>query len=196
MGPPRSTYIPEAQARANVGSPNQLRFWNELLPTLGTTDRAAAESALASITRASNPPRPGLTGTGPQGIGTAFRDRTAAQGRLNEHGETQRAIGESYPYTPGEPPKLTVSAPAFATKGVKLGLELHPRGQATRGTTQSFQDPTLAAAGVGRKSPAELWAAFLGSEAGSTLFARMAQAQLGTDKDYYNRPDIIVRPSR
>ena len=120
-------YLPEPQARTNVGSPHSLRFWNETLPALSPADRRIAEDALAQITRASNPPRPGLTGTGPQGIGTAFERRAQAQRALDEHGEVQRSIGESFPYKPGEPPQITITPPAFS-KGFRFGLGLPGMG--------------------------------------------------------------------
>lgn len=140
-------------------------MWNQTLGALSPADARIAEQALASIGRArgSDPAR---TGSGPPGIGNAWRDRNKAQGALDEHGEVQRSIGESFPYKPGEPPQLTITPP-FTTKGFRLGAVLPgPSGAASAGTTKSFKDPTAAAVDIGNKTTAEQWLAFLGTEVG------------------------------
>jgi hypothetical protein len=177
-----------AQGEAAVGSPNSLDMWNKTLATLSPADARIAEQALASIgqARGRNPP-PEVTGTGPRGIGNAWKDRNKAQAALDEHGQVQRSIGESFPYKPGEPPQLTI-APPFATKGAKFGLSIPAlgRGSSSAGTTKSFTDPTAAAAQIGIKTPAEQWLAFLGSEAGSALLPRLLSAA-GKQEGHENR---------
>ena len=160
---PHGTFLTEAEAKRQVGSENQMRFWDATLARLPANERALLEDALGSIQ-----PRAGVGG-GPPGIGTAITKRTAAQRALDEHGKVQRAIGESYPYTPGQPPELTISPPAFT--GARIGMRIPDlgKGMASRSTTKAFKDPTVAATDIGRRSPAEIWAAFLGSQAGATL---------------------------
>jgi hypothetical protein len=162
-----------AQGEAAAGSPNSLGMWNKTLAALSPADARIAEEALASIGRAGRSTDPARTGTGPAGIGNAWKERNKAQAALDEHGQVQRSIGESFPYKPGEPPSLTITPP-FAAKGFKAGLNIPSwgRGAASAGTEKSFRDPTAAAAQIGMKTPTEQWLAFLGSEAGSALAVR------------------------
>ena len=166
-----------AQGEAAAGSPNSLPMWNRTLATLSPADARIAEQALASIGRARGSD-PAKTGTGPAGIGNAWKDRNKAQAALDEHGEVQRSIGESFPYRPGEPPSLTITPP-FAAKGFKAGLNIPSwgRGAASAGTDLSFRNPAAAAGQIGMKTNAEQWLAYLGAEAGSAALPRFWSAQ-------------------
>lgn len=176
---PNNTYLTDAEAKRQVGSPEQMRFWDATLERLPPQDRAILEDVLGTI-RGARPGQPGsAVGKGPPQVGPAIQDRTRAQRALNEYGDVQKSIGESFPYKPGEPPQLLITPPAFS-KGFRVGLGVPGLGQgaASRGTTKAFQDPTAAAAEIGRLSPAELWAAFAGAEGGSWFGKRLAKGAM------------------